>query len=186
MRTANTKICVKKGTMSMKVNGEKIVFKVFEESQLPQDDVECFNACMIQGVVENVFQDHQNPLHATLTHNVTRKDKEPVIENATEGIMEVVKPPETPPSHPCAKREQQLEELGELRNKADENNKLHKGRTKTDHDKYHAKKEFQVGQKVWTYKSRFRLIPGKFKYQWFGLCIITNVLPRGALEVHSP
>jgi hypothetical protein len=35
MRTANTKICVKKGTMSMKVNGEKITFKVFEESKLP-------------------------------------------------------------------------------------------------------------------------------------------------------
>jgi hypothetical protein len=43
-----------------------------------------------------------------------------------------------------------------------------------------------VGQKVWTYKSRFRLIPGKFKYQWFGPCIITNVLPQGVLEVHSP
>jgi hypothetical protein len=43
-----------------------------------------------------------------------------------------------------------------------------------------------VGQKVWTYKSRFRLIPGKFKYQWFGPCIITSVLPQGTLEVHSP
>ena len=30
MRTANMKICVKKGTVSMKVNGEKIIFKVFE------------------------------------------------------------------------------------------------------------------------------------------------------------
>ena len=78
-----------------------------------------------------------------------------------------------------------MKELEELRHKADEKNKLYKGRTKTNHDKYHAK-EFQVGQKVWTYKSRFRLIPGKFKYQWFGPCIITNVLPQGALKVHSP
>ena len=54
MRTANMKICVKKGTISMKVNGEKITFKVIEESQLPQDDVECFNAFMIR-VVENTF-----------------------------------------------------------------------------------------------------------------------------------
>jgi hypothetical protein len=123
-------------------NGKKIVFKVFEESQLPQDDVECFNVCMIQSVVENVFQDHQNPLQATLTHNVTRKDKEQVIEDVTEAIMEVVKPMETPTSHPSAKRKQHLKELGELRHKADENNKLYKGRTKTDHDKYHAKKEF--------------------------------------------
>jgi hypothetical protein len=100
--------------------------------------------------------------------------------------MEVVKPLETPPSHPGVKRKTQLKELKELRHKADENNKLCKGRTKIDHDKYHAKKEFQVGQKVWTYKSRFRLIPSKFKYQWFGPCIITNVFPQGALEVHSP
>jgi hypothetical protein len=75
MRTANTKICVKKGTVSMKVNGEKIVFKVFKESKLPEDELECFNVCMIQGVVENTFQDHQiDPLEATLIHSVTRKD----------------------------------------------------------------------------------------------------------------
>jgi hypothetical protein len=75
MRTTNTKICVKKGTMSMKVNGEKIVFKVFKESKLLEDELECFNVCMIQGVVENTFQDHQiDPLEATLIHSVTRKD----------------------------------------------------------------------------------------------------------------
>jgi hypothetical protein len=155
MRTTNTKICVKKGTMSMKLNGEKIVFMVFEESQLPQDDVECFNACMIQGVVENTFQDHQmNPLQATLTHRVTRKDKELVIEDVTKDIMKVVQPLVPSPSHLGDKRKQQLKELEELRQKADENNKLYKGRTKTNHDKYHAK-EFQVGRNVWTYKSRF-------------------------------
>ena len=80
MRTANMKIYVKKGTVSMKVNGEKIVFKVLEELQSPQDDLECFNVCMIQGVTENTFQDHQiNPLEATLAHSVIRKDKEPVV-----------------------------------------------------------------------------------------------------------
>jgi hypothetical protein len=179
MRTTNTKICVKKGTMSMKLNGEKIVFMVFEESQLPQDDVECFNACMIQGVVENTFQDHQmNPLQATLTHRVTRKDKELVIEDVTKDIMKVVQPLVPSPSHLGDKRKQQLKELEELRQKADENNKLYKGRTKTNHDKYHAK-EFQVGRNVWTYKSRFLLIPGKFKYKWFGPCIITNVFSQG-------
>jgi hypothetical protein len=150
MRTANTKICVKKGTVSMKVNGQKITFKDFEKSQLPQDDVECFNACMIQDVVKNAFQDHQiDPLEATLTHSVTRKDKEPVVEDVIEDIMEVVKPMETPPSQPGAKRNQQLNDIGELRHKADENTKLYKGRTKTDHDKNHTKKE-------WTYKSRLR------------------------------
>ena len=69
--------------------------------------------------------------------------------------MEVMKPLVPFPSHPSTKRKQQLKELEEMRYTADENNKLYKGRTKNDHDKYHAKKEFQVGQKVWTYKSRF-------------------------------
>ena len=93
------KICVKKGTVSMQINGETITFKVFKESQLYQDDVERFNVCMIQVVVENAFQDHQiDPLEATLTHSVTRKGKEPVVEDVTEDIMEVVKPLETPPS----------------------------------------------------------------------------------------
>jgi hypothetical protein len=57
---------------------------------------------------------------------------------------------------------------------ANENTKLYKGRTKTNHDKNHTKKEFHVGQKVWTYKSRLQLLPGKFKYKWFGPCIITK------------
>ena len=42
----------------MNINGEKIKFKVFEESRLPQDDLDCVNVCMIQGVVENTLQDH--------------------------------------------------------------------------------------------------------------------------------
>jgi hypothetical protein len=99
--------------------------------------------------------------------------------------MEVVQPLETPPQ-PGAKRNQQLNELRELRHKVDENTKLYKGKTKTDYDKNHNKKEFHVGQKVWTYKPRLRLLPSKFKCRWFGPCIVTNVFPQGALEVHSP
>jgi hypothetical protein len=51
MRTADTKICVKKGIVSMKVNGEKIEFKIFDALKLPQDDMECVNVCMVQDVV---------------------------------------------------------------------------------------------------------------------------------------
>ena len=40
----------------MKVNVEKIEFKIFDALKLPQDDMECFNACMMQGVVEEVLQ----------------------------------------------------------------------------------------------------------------------------------
>jgi hypothetical protein len=34
MRTIDTKICLRKGTMSRKENGEKIEFKVFDASKL--------------------------------------------------------------------------------------------------------------------------------------------------------
>jgi hypothetical protein len=47
---------VKNGTVNMKINCEKILFKIFDALKLPQDDLECFNVCMIQGVVEKVFQ----------------------------------------------------------------------------------------------------------------------------------
>ena len=43
MRTVDTKICVKKGIMSMKVNEEKIEFKIFDALKLPQDNLDCFN-----------------------------------------------------------------------------------------------------------------------------------------------
>ena len=55
MRIVDTKICVKKDIVSMKVNGEKIEFKIFDALKLPQDDLECFDVCMMQGVVEKVF-----------------------------------------------------------------------------------------------------------------------------------
>jgi hypothetical protein len=55
MRTADTKICVKQDIVSMKVNGKKIEFKIFDALKLPQDDMECFNVCMVQDVVEEVF-----------------------------------------------------------------------------------------------------------------------------------
>jgi hypothetical protein len=36
MRTVDTKICVKKGTVNMKVNGEKIEFKIFDTEITPR------------------------------------------------------------------------------------------------------------------------------------------------------
>jgi hypothetical protein len=56
MRTADTKICVKKGIVSMKVNMEKIEFKVFDALKSPQDNLDCFNIRMLQNAVEEVFQ----------------------------------------------------------------------------------------------------------------------------------
>jgi hypothetical protein len=55
MRIADTKIWVKKGTLSMKINGKKIEFKVFDALKSPQDNLDCFNVCVIQNGVEEFF-----------------------------------------------------------------------------------------------------------------------------------
>jgi hypothetical protein len=85
MRTTYTKICVKNCTVSIKVNGVKIEFKIFNELQLPQDDLDCFN------VVEIIFQVHHiDPLEATLTHSITRQDIKPNYEDVIEDIIETI------------------------------------------------------------------------------------------------
>jgi hypothetical protein len=91
MRIANTKICVKKGMVSMKVNAEKIEFKVFYAFKLPLDNLDCFNICLIQNVVEKVFQvHHSDPMEATLTHSFTRQDIKLDCENVNDYIIEAV------------------------------------------------------------------------------------------------
>jgi hypothetical protein len=72
---------------------------------------------------------------------------EPVFENVTKDIMEVMQPLETYPSHPSAKKKQKLHENGEFRHKGDENTKFYKGRTTTDHDKNHTKRSFMWDRK---------------------------------------
>jgi hypothetical protein len=101
MRTADTKICVKKGIVSMKVNGEKIEFKIFDALKLPQDDMECFSVCIMQGIVEEVFQVHHiDPMEATLTHSFTRLDIEQDSEDVTDNIIEAVHLLEASPKYP--------------------------------------------------------------------------------------
>ena len=101
MRTADTKICVKKGIVSMKVNGEKIEFKIFDSLKLPLDDLECFNVCMMQGVVGEVFQVHHiDPMEATLTHSITRLDIEPNSEDVTDDIIKVIHILKASPKYP--------------------------------------------------------------------------------------
>ena len=58
--------------MSMNVNCEKIEFNIFDALKLPQDDLECFNVCIIQDVAGKVFQVHIDPLEATFTLSFTR------------------------------------------------------------------------------------------------------------------
>jgi hypothetical protein len=101
MRTADTKICMKRGIVSMKVNGEKIEFKIFDALKLPQDDMECFNVCMVQDVVEEVFQvQHIDPMEATLTHSLTKANIESKVEEVTEDITKDVHLLEASPKYP--------------------------------------------------------------------------------------
>jgi len=55
MRTTDTKIYEKKGTVSIKVNGEKIEFKIFDTLKSHQDNIDFFNVCVIQNIVEEFF-----------------------------------------------------------------------------------------------------------------------------------
>ena len=100
MKTDDTKICVKKSIVRMKVNGEKIEFKIFDALKLPLDNLECFSVCIIQGIFERVFQVyHMDPLEATLTHSFTRQDIEPDFEDVTDDIIEVMHHLEASPQH---------------------------------------------------------------------------------------
>jgi hypothetical protein len=56
MRTGDTKIFVQKGIVKMKMNGEKIEFKVFDTLQLSQDNLDCSSVCVLQNVVEKDFK----------------------------------------------------------------------------------------------------------------------------------
>jgi hypothetical protein len=92
---------VKKGIVSIKVNGEKIEFEIFDALKLPQDDMECFNVCMMQDLVEEVFQvQHIDPMEATLTHSLTKADIESEFEEVTEDLTKAVHLLEASPKYP--------------------------------------------------------------------------------------
>ena len=74
-----------------------------------------------------------------------------------------------------------LNELEELRNEAYESVKIYKARTKAYHDKFIARKMFELNQTVWLFNSRLRLFPGKLRSCWDGPFIVTQVFPHGAI-----
>ena len=48
-----------------------------------------------------------------------------------------------------------------------------------------SRKEFKVYQKVLLYRSRLHLFPGKLRSRWIGHFVVTNVFPRGVVEIQS-
>ncbi|CAM8965603.1 unnamed protein product [Rhodiola kirilowii] len=83
-------------------------------------------------------------------------------------------------------RKMKLCELEELRLEAYEGQTDYKARAKLYHDKYIARRSFEVGQRVLLYSSRLKLMPGKLRTKWTGPYTITKVHNNGALELESP
>ena len=82
------------------------------------------------------------------------------------------------------KRILQINEMDEFRNDAYENARIYKDKTKRWRDKHILSREFEVGQKVLLFNSRFRLFPGKLRPRWSGPFVVTQVFPYRAIEVH--
>ncbi|GKB53334.1 reverse transcriptase domain-containing protein, partial [Tanacetum coccineum] len=78
----------------------------------------------------------------------------------------------------------ELNELIELRDSAYENTRIYKERTKKWHDfKLRGDKDFNVGDLVLLFNSRFKMHPGKLKSRWYGPNMVKPVYPYGTVEI---
>ncbi|GKA55529.1 reverse transcriptase domain-containing protein [Tanacetum coccineum] len=77
-----------------------------------------------------------------------------------------------------------LNELMELRDRAYENTRIYKERTKKWHDsRLRGDKNFKNGEKVLLFNSRLKLHPGKLKSKWTGPFIVKTMYPYGAVKI---
>ncbi|GJS78570.1 reverse transcriptase domain-containing protein [Tanacetum coccineum] len=78
----------------------------------------------------------------------------------------------------------ELNELIELRDRAYENTRIYKERTKKWHDsRLRGDKNFKVGDKVLLFNSRFKMHPGKLKSRWYGPNVVKTVYPYGTIKI---
>ncbi|XP_052724068.1 uncharacterized protein LOC128193914 [Vigna angularis] len=84
------------------------------------------------------------------------------------------------------KRKLQLHELEEIRLTAYENSKNYKEKVKVYHNKKLLKRDFQPGQQVLLFNSKFKIFQGKLKSKWSGPFTIKEVKPHGAIELVDP
>ncbi|GKE84203.1 reverse transcriptase domain-containing protein, partial [Tanacetum coccineum] len=83
-------------------------------------------------------------------------------------------------------RNNQLNELEELRIQAYETSKTYKERTKKWHDnRLKDKKEFQTGDRVLLFNSRLKLFSGKLKSRWSGPFTVKQAYPYGTIELFN-
>ncbi|XLT87226.1 hypothetical protein HN873_008979 [Arachis hypogaea] len=85
-----------------------------------------------------------------------------------------------------AERKLQLQELENLRLEAYENSRICKERMKAVHDQNIKKKEFQLGDFIFLYKSRLRLMPGKLRSKWEGPYRVEKAEPYGVYHLSHP
>nr|GEW30321.1 putative reverse transcriptase domain, ribonuclease H-like domain, aspartic peptidase domain protein [Tanacetum cinerariifolium] len=78
----------------------------------------------------------------------------------------------------------EFNELMELRDGAYENTWIYKERTKRWHDsRIHGDKNFKLGDKVFLYKYRFNMHPGKLQSRWYGPNVVKTVYPYGTIKI---
>jgi hypothetical protein len=84
------------------------------------------------------------------------------------------------------KRQMQLGELEEWREKAYHNARMYKEKTKRWHDKRIKKKSFEPGDKVLLFNSRFKLFGrGKIRSKWDGPFTVLNSASHGAITLQD-
>ena len=84
------------------------------------------------------------------------------------------------------KRQIQLAELDDWREKAYHSSKLYKERTKHWQDKRIKIKQFKGGDKVLLFNSRIQLFGyGKLRSKWEGPCLALNVADHGAVTLQD-
>ncbi|XP_071714250.1 uncharacterized protein [Rutidosis leptorrhynchoides] len=78
----------------------------------------------------------------------------------------------------------QMHELEELRLEAYENSSSYKEKTKRWHDaRLKGVKEFETGDKVLVFNSRFKFSPGKLKFRWTGPYLVKQAFPSVYVEL---
>ncbi|GJY03028.1 reverse transcriptase domain-containing protein [Tanacetum coccineum] len=80
-------------------------------------------------------------------------------------------------------RQDQLNELSELRDQAYENSLIYKEKTKRIHDAKIKNRVFNVGDQVLLFNSRLKIFSGKLKSRWSGPFTIVQVFPYGTVEL---
>ena len=83
------------------------------------------------------------------------------------------------------KRLLQINELEDLRNKAYDNNRIYKDKTKKWHDQKILRREFKSGEQVLLCNSKLKLFPGKLKSRWSGPYTVVASTPFGAVTLKT-